>query len=239
LGTSFSVNHLCFKIYWQKAKPSCADGRKSKEVHVKASSILSLFTLVLFMAVSVSFADEQKAADAPQSQPKMSPEEQKMMEEWTKAMTPGPQHKELADMAGSWEFKGTFWMSPGAPPQQSSGTVERTMIMGGRILQEKVASSWMGQPFEGLGLTGYDNVSGEYWSTWADSMGTGIMLATGKCKDTKCEFTGTYNDPMVGGKKTVRMTLASEPDREIHEMFDRTPDGKEFKSGEMVYTRKK
>jgi len=194
-------------------------------------------TILVFLAIFCVAAVFAWAGD-PQTQT-MSPEQQKMMEVWTKAMTPGPQHKELAAMAGSWEFKGVFWMEPGAPPTESAGTAERSMLLGERVLQEKVQSSFMGQPFDGIGFMGYDNVSGEYWSTWTDSGSTGIMTSTGTCKEKTCEFVGFYNDPMTGGKKKIRMVSKHEPDREVHEMFDTGPDGKEFKSAEMVYTRKK
>ena len=36
----------------------------------------------------------------------------------------------------------------------------------------------MGMPFEGIGRTGYDNVTGKYWSTWIDNMSTGCYLHT-------------------------------------------------------------
>ena len=40
-------------------------------------------------------------------------------------------------------------------------------------------------------------------------------------------------------KKTVRMTSHDEsPDREVHRFFEQGPDGKEFKSMELIYTRR-
>jgi len=194
-----------------------------------------LCAFVVFFGVGMLFSADQAA----QTQPKMTPEEQKMMEAWTKAMTPGPQHAELAAMAGTWEFKGKFRMSPSSPEEESTGTAVRTLLLGGRVLQEKVTSTMMGQPFEGIGTLGYDNVTGEYWSTWNDNMGTGIMISTGRCANKKCEFVGTYNDAITGGKKTVRMTSVHEADREVHQMFDKGPDGKEFRNMELTYTRKK
>ena len=29
--------------------------------------------------------------------------------------------------------------------------------------------------FTGVGRTGYDNVTGRYWSTWTDTMSTGVV----------------------------------------------------------------
>ena len=58
---------------------------------------------------------------------------------------------------GRWEFTGKFWMDPTEPPPESVGTVVRELMLGGRVLAEKVRSTYMDKPFEGYGLTGYDN----------------------------------------------------------------------------------
>ena len=129
-----------------------------------------------------------------------------MMEAWENAAKPGPQHQWLARKAGRWEFAGKFWMDPTKPPTESVGTVERELMLGGRVLAEKVRSTYMDKPFEGYGLTGYDNVSKEFWGTWNDNMGTGIMLSTGQCDNRgACTHSGSYMDAMTNAKKTVRM----------------------------------
>ena len=52
----------------------------------------------------------------------------------------------------------------------------------------------MGTPFTGHGMTGYDNVTGKYWSTWTDSMSTGIMVSEGSCDaEGVCTFIGWTN----------------------------------------------
>jgi Protein of unknown function (DUF1579) len=187
------------------------------------------------LVATLAIAQEQQA-------PQMSPEEKAMMEAYAKAATPGKQHEWLASKAGSWTFAGTFWMDPSKEPSKSTGTVERSVMLGGRVLAEKVKSSgFMGQPFEGYGLTGYDNVTGEFWGTWNDNMGTGLMTSTGTCDDKGvCTQNGEYVDPLTGKKRTSRMTSRDEgPDKEVHEAFEKGPDGKEFKTMEIVYTRKK
>lgn len=179
-------------------------------------------------------------AAAQEKQP--SAEDKAMMEAWAKAATPGQQHQWMASKAGAWEFSGTTWMAPSQPPMKFSGSAERKMLLGGRVMAEKVSSSgFMGQPFEGYGLGGYDNVTGEWWGTWSDSMSTGLMVTKGNCDDKgACTYTGEYVDAMTGKKKTSRMAARDEgPDKEIHEFWEKGPDGKEFKSMELVYTRKK
>jgi hypothetical protein len=196
-----------------------------------ASAIATAFVMIL-VAGGV-FAASEQAADQAELPPGMTAED---MAKWQKASSPGPEHEMLAEMAGSWTFKGTFWMAPDAPPMESTGTAERKMILGGRVLVEKVKSEFQGEPFEGQSMTGFDNVAGQYWGTWVDNMGTGIMLSTGSCTEERCEFTASYNDPMLGGSKKVRMTMTSDGDVETHQTFEPGPDG-EFKSMELVYTR--
>lgn len=197
--------------------------------------ILSL-TVAATLVSAASLAQDQTKAPPP------SAEQQAMMEAFAKAATPGEPHKKMASKVGSWTFAGKFWMDPSKPPTENTGTAERTMLLGGRVMAEKVVSpSFMGQTFEGYGLSGYDNVTKEHWGTWSDNMGTGVMMSKGTCDATgNCTYTGEYVDPMTGKTKTSRMTMKDEgPDKEVHVMYDKGPDGKEYKSMELVYTRKK
>lgn len=169
--------------------------------------------------------------------PAMSAEEQAMMAAWEKASTPGSQHATLAAMAGDWTFEGTFWMAPGQPPMSSTGTAERTMVLGGRVLVEKVTSTFMEMPFEGHGMTGYDNVTGSYWSTWMDNMSTGLMSSTGSCDQGKCEWHATMTDPMTGQPSQMRMTSEHGPDSEVHRAYEKGEGGAERLSMELRYKR--
>lgn len=172
------------------------------------------------------------------AQPEMSAEEKAMMEAWTKAMTPGAEHALLASRTGTWDATVTSWWAPGTPPQVSQAKAVRKMALGGRVLMEEWTGTMMGAPFEGLGLSGYDNVSKSWWGTWNDNMGTGLMTMKGTCDaDMKkgCTHTGTFMDPMTGKQKTTRSvsTWSSATDEKM-EMFDKGPDGKEFKTMEIV-----
>jgi hypothetical protein len=98
----------------------------------------------------------------------------------------------------------------------------------------------MGMPFTGHGMTGYDNVTGKYWSTWMDSMSTGLMVSEGSCDDggKNCTFTGSYNDP-IRGEVTLRMVATwTSPTTETFEMYSPGPDGGEMKMMEILYTKK-
>ncbi len=131
-----------------------------------------------------------------------------MMEAGSKAARPGEQHKHLAMMAGKWSVTGKAWMGPGAPMEVHS-TSEATMIMGGRYLQQVHKGSFMGQPFEGRSIDGYDNTTHEYFSTWIDNMGTGVEIFRGSCDEPCKTLTETAEmiDPATGKKGTSKEVI--------------------------------
>lgn len=199
---------------------------------MRRTSRLSLIPLALALALPA--AAQEAAPAAP------SPEEQAMMEAYQKAATPGPQHARMAESVGTYDMAVKSWQSPDAPPTTDSGTATRRLALGGRVLVEEVDATMMGQPFDGLGLHGFDNVSGKYWATWNDSVGTGLMVAEGDCDDQgACTFTGSWNDPVTKGKVTARMTSHwTDANTEVFEMHGPGPDGKEMKMMQITYTRR-
>jgi hypothetical protein len=213
--------------------------------------VVALAALVAVPALT-AYAAEPPAAKpaaaatpaAPAAGATMTAEEQKMMDAMMQAGTPGKPHQELAKQAGTWDLAVKAWMKPGAPPQESKGTCERTMILGGRVLTEKVTGDPMGGmgPFEGFGLSGFDNVSGKYWGTWTDNMGTGVMMSTGTCneKTSTCTFKGSYMDPITKKTKHNRMVEHWDgADKSVVEFYESGKNGKEAKMMEITYTRKK
>jgi len=178
-----------------------------------------------------------QAQDAP---PQMSPEEATMMAAYQKAGTPGTQHAQLAKTAGTYDLAIKSWNAPGAPPVASTGTATRSMVLGGRVMVEDMQSEMYGQPFTGHGMHGYDNVTGKHWSTWNDSMSTGLMVANGTCDEAgACTFTGSWNDPVSKAEVSARMTTQwTSPTVEVFEMHGPGPDGKEMKMMEITYTKR-
>jgi hypothetical protein len=177
---------------------------------------------------------------AAQDMPEMTAEQQAEMEAYMKAGTPGPQHAAMAETAGTYDVALKSWMEPGGPPMESSGTATRKMSLDGRVMIEEFEGSVMGMPFSGLGTHGYDNVTGRYWSTWLDSMSTGIMVSEGTCdEDQSCTFKGSWNDPVKKKPVESRMTTHwTSPTTQVFEMYGPGPDGKEMKMMELTYTKK-
>ena len=191
----------------------------------------------LAVALALAAALPVLAQDAP---PEMSPEQMAMMQAYQEAGAPGTQHADLAKTVGTYDVAIKSWMAPGAPPTSDSGTAKRSMILGGRVMVEDLEATMQGQPFTGHGMTGYDNVTGKYWSSWNDSMSTGMMVSEGTCDDQgACSFTGSWHDPVSKQEVSSRMTSRwTSPTVEVFEMYGPGPDGEEHKMMEMTYTRR-
>lgn len=197
---------------------------------------ISLLTLALLAAVPLA------AQDKPAKPAQLTPEQQAMMQAWEAAAKPGEQHKQLAAMVGKWTTKQTMWMDPSAPPLTETGTATNTLVLGGRHIRQDFRSKWMGQPFEGVGFNGYDNVTGKYYSTWMDSGSTGMYVSHGDYDPATKTYTylGEMADPASKGAKVpVRQVVrVVDNDHQVFEMYE-TRGGKEAKTMQIDYTRQK
>src|SRR6476620_10491158 len=98
----------------------------------------------------------------------------------------------------------------------------------------------MGQPFSGIGYTGYDNVMKKYVGTWMDTASTGVMTSKGTLTGNVMKSTATMSDPMTGKMSTMTMkTTVADNDHHTMEMWGAGPNGKNYKMMEITYTRKK
>jgi hypothetical protein len=163
------------------------------------------------------------------------------MEAMVKAGTPGEPHKHLARLAGDWTFTMKSWMDPSQPPMESSGTMHGEVLMGGRYVEHTWKGNFMGQPFEGRGTDGYDNVGKQYVSSWVDNMSTGIMYQTGSCDNAgkTCTYNGDVWDPMSGQKTTFKSVISWVDNNTFkNEMYGKGPSGQEMKMMEITAKRK-
>src|SRR5688572_4659710 len=166
-----------------------------------------------------------------------------MMKNWMNYMTPGKEHRWLSDAVGNWVVEMSMWTSPTTDPVKSMGTTTNTMILGGRYQQSNHKGEVMGQPFEGQSTIGFDNAKKVFVTTWIDNMGTGIMIGEGPWdeKTKTVNIKGTMIDPMTGKPCDFREVFkVVDNDHQVMEMYGPDPvTGKEFKTMEVKYTRKK
>ena len=159
-----------------------------------------------------------------------------------KFAAPGDAHKQLARKVGSWMSVNRMWMDPSAPPMESVGNSTMRMVLGGRYLLEEVRSTFMGQPFEAIGLTGFHNGTGKYEFAWMDTVGTAISTGVGAMSPDGKTYTwqsDMYDPAQSKSVKTRAVETWKDADHFTTEMFAAGPDGKEMKVMELVYTRTK
>lgn len=161
------------------------------------------------------------------------------MTDMTAAGAPGSQHEALARHAGSWKVEGKVWMEPGADPVPMQATAEVEVLFDGRYIVEEFKSDFMGMPFEGHLMQGYDNLNQQYWTLWTDNMSTGYMLSHGtETSPGKIELAGTAIDLLTPKGRPFRMTTTDNGDGSFTmKMFDTRKIGGEFQSMELLYTR--
>ncbi len=209
----------------------------------KAFLFLTIFIFFGFitMVVTSKAGEESKEKQESVKQKASVQDHDAMMEKWKEFATPNENHKVLDILVGNWEQTVKWWMSPDAKPESSTGTSEIKWIMGGRFIESTVEGTSMGQPFEGMGLTGYNNEKKQYQSIWIDNMGTGIMTGSGNYDPNTKTLTeqGTFSCPAEGQKSYRGVTKIINKDKFTYEMYMAGLDGNEFRAMEIVYARKK
>lgn len=197
---------------------------------MKLSRLTVWIFLLLMINGTVSAMEEE--------QPMFSREK---MAEMQKLMFPSEAHEVLKAFEGSWDYTGYFWMSPDSEPQAMEGSAENEIIFDGRFLKQEFFGAWMGQDFEGIGYTGYDNVREEYVSIWFDNMATGIMNVTGDYSpETKTlRFSGQFSCPMTGETHRTNRSewTVLDENTNTYTSYMSTLEGVEYKAMEITYTR--
>ena len=192
---------------------------------------ITLIGLCVVLSVSVAMANEKHPDQM---------DMQAMMDTYKKLAIPGEPHKQLASLAGSWTTKTKEWMDPSKPPMESTGTCEEKVLLDGRFLQQECTGDMMGQPFTSIGVTGYDNFTKKYVTTWMSSMGTGIfvMEGTGSADGKTITLHGSHKDPMGGDMKHHALWKFVDANTQTFEMYGAHGNDKDMKMMEITYNRK-
>jgi hypothetical protein len=167
--------------------------------------------------------------------------EQEKMANFLKATQPGDAHKVLEGYVGRWSSHVKMQMDLAQPVQESDGSAEGTMLLGGRFVQVVHHGTVMGQPFEGIMLGGYDNLAKKYVATWVDNLGTSIVRYDGSFdKNSKRLMMGArFTDPMTGKPARTRsVTTFVSPTSWTYEEYSLDPKGKERMIMMITFTKK-
>ena len=193
---------------------------------------LAVTMLCVMLTVSPALAKDKKSGK------QMDP--QAMMETYKKLAAPSEPHKLFATLAGSWTTTTKEWMEPGKPPTESTGSAEMKMLLDGRFLYQELNAQMMGQPFSGIGIDAYDNMTKKYVTAWMDTMGTGIFMMEGTSSADGKTITLRGSHPEPGGGRMSHRAIWKivDDNTQTFDMYGTHHGGKEMKVLEITYTRK-
>ena len=153
---------------------------------------------------------------------------------------PGKEHEVLKKFEGEWDSTMKAAMEPGKEPMVSKGKESCKLIMGGLFLVTTVDAAMMGGKFYGHGVMGYDVQKKKYTGFWVDSMATGTYTIEGTLEGNVLTENMEGTDPSSG--QPFKMKLVHElkdKDNRVMKFLMTGPDGKDFETGSVTYTRRK
>lgn len=201
--------------------------------------VLLVGAVVLFGGRSVADDKAQKAPGAGQ----VDADQQAKMAAWMQMGAVGEHHAHLKPLVGKWTYVSKWWMAPGMDPQADKGTAVYKSLLGGRYVSQELTGSGANEDqftYEGFGVSGYDNGTQKHTSMWIDNMSTMISFSDGTCDPSGKVFTmtGEVLDPIEKKMKKHKSILRIiNNDKHVFEMFESLPDGTEYRSLEVTYTR--
>jgi len=154
-----------------------------------------------------------------------------------------PHHEMLYKLAGHWSVQVRMHDAAGGEPTDVRGAARNTMILDGRALQSEFKGDFMGQPFVGLGLDGYDMDKEQHFSIWMDSTNTGVTHDSGECNHDGQDvvtYRGEGKDPATGKTLKTRsiLTLRSSS-RYLYEQWQTPEGGEEVLAMQVIYSKNK
>jgi len=201
-----------------------------------AAGALTVGSLAFLIAAGPEH-DEHKGMDHDMDAMNQPEGEMDMMAEMKRLATPDEHHAALGKTIGNWSAKSSFIMDPTQPPTEGEGTMSVEWVLGGRYTHSSFKMDFMGEPFEGIGYTGYDIAHSRYVGTWMDSMSTTIFYMTGNESESGVmEMQGTSTTPM-GDNPMKIVTAWTDENTMVDKFYDQKPDGSWTNSGSITYTR--
>lgn len=168
----------------------------------------STYIVLLFVAAGFGLwvggtASSEEEVPAEGGAPACTPEEQAAMME---AATPGDNHTWLGQFAGTWDVAMESTLRSGEV-ENNKATATFRMLLGGRYQEQRFQGTFGGEPYEGHGITGFDNTTKVFQNYWFDTMGTTGSVSQGqRAADGKSiTFNGKWDTP--GGSVPFRQVL--------------------------------
>jgi hypothetical protein len=187
-------------------------------------------------------ADKQGASSAQQQE----------MPPWMRRGLPGPGHRVLDPLIGTWRVHmsiyGTFGRNPDDPPIVSDDLIcHREWVAGGRYVEDTTEGTAAGGPYWRRGWLGYSNMDRRYEWVTIDAVNSTMMSyagAPGSGSKAPITVMGVFTDQGVAGEAAVGKSVPmrtvikiENADRHIFELYFTPPGKGEVLATRAVYTR--
>ncbi|WP_225804065.1 DUF1579 family protein [Streptomyces sp. NK15101] len=171
----------------------------------------------------------------------------------TELLEPGPYHRLLDPLAGTWQATKTNWaLGRNGEPVVSRDIIVKTRWLdrtGGRFLEETTRGTLAGRPYYSLGILGFSNVDKRYEWTTFNSVTPQAMTYRGEAvtgRPSALSIPGEFTDPGILGPefvgKTIRMrtviTIGAGGRPPVFELYFTPPGQPERLIDRTVYTRR-
>ena len=184
------------------------------------------------------------ASSSALSQEKTSEPDKAKIAAYMELAKPGPEHKQLESLVGTWDEEIKFWMEPGKPPMTFKGTCQNHMILGGRFLMSEAKGGTGMMAFESMIIMGFDRRTKKFTTADFDSEGTYYVAAAGPYDESRKAIVmyGEDVDPALGTQKYDKVIRIVSPTKYITEVVFKDPAHThglpEFKMVEITHTKK-
>jgi hypothetical protein len=209
---------------------------------------IALFGIVAACSLAVSPpAFSQDSGNKPVAQ-------QQEMPPWMRRGLPGPGHRALDPLVGTWKVQmrihGTFGRNPDDPPIVAEDLIcRREWVAGGRYLEDTTQGTAAGGPYWRRGWLGYSNMDRRYEWVTVDAVNTTMMSyagAPGSGSTMPIAMSGVFTDQGVAGEAAVGKSVPmrtvikiENSDRHVFELYFTPPGKGEVLATRQVYTRLK
>ena len=159
---------------------------------------------------------------------------------YQKAAAVGEEHKWLAGLTGKWKTSSKQSIKPNSTPIEATGTSEFKLFMEGRFLIENNSSNGAQGAAQGMGIVGFNNVTGKYERIWFDSRSTAMLKSEGEyVKDLDAiKWADQWCDPVTGQVSTTTSSLRRLDDkRMVFTQSIKLPNNQEFNSVVVQYQK--
>ena len=193
---------------------------------MRAWQILGVATVSAAALVGSAMAQEKAAEPAPGQDMPM--------------VKPGPEHAILKQDVGVWDATVESTMEPGGTPEISKGVETNVLLGEGLWLIQDYRGEFLGMPFLGHTISGYDPFKQKYVGSWVDTMSPGVWATEGTYDPATQTMTTWMEGPCPTGQimKMRSTCVRKDAHTRVFSMYSPAEMGEPFVMMKITYTRR-